>query len=392
MNKQNTRKINIGYCLMQGSFWMAATTVFAFASVFLVARGFSSSRIGLILAIGNVLAVLLQSPLASFADRTDKISLTGITRILGIASIASAVFMLLFPKSKMGSAFFFVMIVMLFFLMQPLTSAVGMHFLNRGVSLNFGLARGVGSLAFALASFILGICAETFGADSVLISLIAAYTVFVILTFFLDTGKKDAALTAKGEKAASSLMEFIRTYHRFVMMLAGVALLFTTHNILNNYLYQIMQNVGGESRDMGFSVAVAAASEIPTMLIFSWLLAKAKCRSLIRISALFFSVKSMLFMFSGSVGMIHMAQLTQCLAFALYTPASVYYVNEHILEKDHVKGQALATTAITVGGVLGNLIGGQMLESFGAGMMLTVGAVISLVGTVIVWGYAEEDV
>ncbi|MGN0355268.1 MAG: hypothetical protein ACI4EI_09375 [Muricoprocola sp.] len=52
------------------------------------------------------------------------------------------------------------------------------------------------------------------------------------------------------------------------------------------------------------------------MFLFSWLITRFRCKSLLRLSAVFFSVKAILFVFAGSMGMIHGAQLAQVLAFA----------------------------------------------------------------------------
>ena len=50
------RKLNTAYAALQGSYWMAYCMVLSFASVFLLARGYSNSEIGVIMAASNVLA------------------------------------------------------------------------------------------------------------------------------------------------------------------------------------------------------------------------------------------------------------------------------------------------------------------------------------------------
>ena len=58
--------------------------------------------------------------------------------------------------------------------------------------------------------------------------------------------------------------------------------------------------------------------------------------------------------------------------------------------KDQVKGQALMTTANTVGGVLGTFLGGQLLLVWGVSNMLLTGTLLSALGTVIVFLSAEN--
>lgn len=393
MVEQKISWLNTRYAIVQASYWMSFAVVFAFGSVFLLSRGFDNRQIGVIMAMGNVLAAICQSPVASFADRSEKVSLSMISAVTGGGIIGASILLMMLSGQKGLSGLLFLLAATMVLILQPLVNAVGMFFVNKGYSVNFGLARGIGSASYALMASLLGFLVEDFGEKVILYALLAVYVVYVISICFMDTRKDSHRTEVKlkeKEETSSSLKEFVLTYRKFMLMLVGVALLFANHNILNTYMFQIMQSVGGGSQDMGISMALAAISELPAMFLFSWLIIRFRCRSLLQLSAVFFSVKSVLFVFAGSVGMIHGAQLAQALAFALFTPASVYYVNQNIARKDHVKGQALSTTANTVGGVIGSLVGGQLLAGVGAKWMLIVGAMLSIAGTVIVCFFAEE--
>ena len=85
--KLNTRKLMIQYCILQGSYWASFCVIYAFATVFLLSRGFESSMIGVIIAAGNILGVILQPMVASIADRSEKISLHKLTAMLSVIMI-----------------------------------------------------------------------------------------------------------------------------------------------------------------------------------------------------------------------------------------------------------------------------------------------------------------
>ena len=74
--------LNVEYASIHGTYWMYYGVICSFASVFLLATGYSNSEIGLILAIGNVAAVILQPIVADFADRSKKLSLIGISQLI----------------------------------------------------------------------------------------------------------------------------------------------------------------------------------------------------------------------------------------------------------------------------------------------------------------------
>ena len=67
------RKIlNIEYGAVHATYWMTYAIIGSFASAFLLGRGYSNSEIGVILAVGSVVAVFLQPVLADIADRSKK--------------------------------------------------------------------------------------------------------------------------------------------------------------------------------------------------------------------------------------------------------------------------------------------------------------------------------
>ena len=135
---------------------------------------------------------------------------------------------------------------------------------------------------------------------------------------------------------------------------------------------------------MGNAVFVAAMLELPTMAFFSKMSEKINCGTLIKFSILMFCVKHALTYFATNMIMIYLAQVCQMFAYALFIPASVYYVNEKIALEDRVKGQSLVTTSMTLSGVFANFAGGIMLDALGVGHVLLAGIILSIVGAVIV--------
>lgn len=180
------------------------------------------------------------------------------------------------------------------------------------------------------------------------------------------------------------LLRFAGKYKKFIVFLLGFVFVYFAHTIINNFFIQIITNVGGNSSDMGNAVFLAAMLELPTMAYFTKLSKKVNCGTLIKISIILFLVKHVITYFADGMTMIYIAQAFQMGAYALFIPASVYYVNCKIAPQDMVKGQSFVTTSMTVAGVFGNLIGGMLLDSVGVSQVLLISAVLSLIGAVIV--------
>ncbi len=391
--------LNVRYTAMQLPYWMGYSVLMTFASVFLLNRGFTNGQIGLILALANLLAALFQPFIAAFADRSKHLTLSQITILLGSAVAVLTLLLILMPEMFVPTAVIYVAAATLLMVLQPLTISLGTFFILRGYPLNFGLARGAGSLSFAVISSAAGILVDRYSPNIILYLFLTAFLLFIAAVSTLDTRKTDGKYapfvnntqpSAEEEKSPCSLGEFLRTYKKFILLLTGVSLMFVYHNILNSYLFQIMEPLGGTAADMGASLSIAAVCELPAMFFFSWFLKHFKCKHLMQTAAAFFSIKAILILLASQIWMINLAQVLQMMAFGLHTAASVYYTNQIIPKKDQVKGQALMTTANTIGGVLGNLLGGQLLNFFGVPATLFAGTLISCAGTLIVFLSAED--
>lgn len=392
-------KLNLQYISMQIPYWMGFSVLGTFTSVFLLSRDFTNGEIGMVLSLANLLAALVQPFLASFADRMTRVRLSQLAAGMAVLLVLFSGILLVLPKVFLVVAFIYVLMYACLVLLQPMMIAIGTFFISRGYSLNFGIARGLGSLAFAGAAAVTGVLIERFSPTIILYLLIGIFLVFALMALSIDTrkhgGQYSASLLQETHHEGQTtepigLLAFAQEYKRFMFLLVGVSLLFVFHTIINSYMFQIMQPLGGTAANAGTSLSVAALSELPTMFFFSWFLRRFKIRSLMRIAAFFFSIKALLILFAGTIFLINVAQSLQMVGFAMHTMASVYYTNQIIPQKDLVKGQTLMATANTIGGIIGAFVGGQMLSVLSVSAMLLIGTMISIAGTLIVWVSVEK--
>ena len=389
--KLNTRKLMIQYCILQGSYWASFCVIYAFATVFLLSRGFESSMIGVIIAAGNILGVILQPMVASIADRSEKISLHKLTAMLSVIMILLLVLLYFVPNGLLAVAVLFLLTDTFLQVIQPLINSVSVYYVNQGVSVDFGSARGIGSLSYAAASYILGIVVEKFGTRSILMAGILVALVLLVTILSMPVLSSSAA-SRLGEKEPeqndAGLIVFAGRYKNFMLTLAGITLLFTFHNMNNAYLIKVIENVGGTSADMGRMLSIAAVTELPVMFLFSRISKHFKSSTLLMVSSAFFAIRAAGFMLAGNVMTMYLAAMLQIGSFALYIPSSVYYVNETMLDQDKFKGQAVMTATNTLGGVFGSLFGGFLIDNAGVGAMNTVCFAMAAAGAILVFLFA----
>ena len=399
--KLNRTKLMLQYCVLQGSYWASFCVLYAFATVFLLSRGFESSMIGVIIAVGNILGVILQPVVASIADRSEKISLHKLTALLSVIMIVLIAFLYMIPNILLAVAVLFLLTDTFLQVIQPLINSVSVYYVNQGVSVDFGAARGIGSLSYAAASYILGIAVERFGTKSILMAGMLVVLIMLMTVLSMPVLSSSAALQSKQIQLKQSdvgLLEFANRYKYFMLTLAGVTFLFTFHNMNNAYLIKVIENVGGTSADMGRMLSIAAVTELPVMFLFSRISKHFKSSTLLIVSGIFFAMRAAGFMLAGNMMIMYLAATLQIGSFALYIPSSVYYVNETMLDQDKFKGQAVMTATNTLGGVFGSLLGGFLIDHAGVGAMNTVCFAMAAAGAVLVFlfagrqGHAEHQI
>ena len=150
------KRLNIEYSAIHASYWMFYGVISSFASVFLLARGYSNWEIGVILAVANVLAVVLQPLTADLADRSKKLSLIGITQLLTILMMILTVGLFALTGRSLALAAIFVLLIAWHTVLHPLFNSLNFKLEESGVHINFGIARSMGSLAYAALMAVLG--------------------------------------------------------------------------------------------------------------------------------------------------------------------------------------------------------------------------------------------
>ena len=85
--KSKTLSFNIQYAALQGVYWLTFCACVAFAAVYMQHRGYTNSVIGVTLALGNIIGVILSAvgsygPLAEFAGCGATVPLLGFGHLL----------------------------------------------------------------------------------------------------------------------------------------------------------------------------------------------------------------------------------------------------------------------------------------------------------------------
>lgn len=382
----------IQYSMIQGFFWSSFASLFGFSSYYLLAKGCTNSQVGYIVAAGSALSALLQPILGGCVDRSKKMILHPVLLALSMIMIVLSGLLLGFGKSFWMVALLYGLLLTFLQMITPITYSLSMFFLSRGVPINFGVARGIGSISYAVVVAILGVLVERWNEDVVILSVILFYVIIMILvgTFHFHGVLEEKHASEISERVGGNLWDFLQNNKAFAMVLFGNVGVFIGHSIMNNYLFQIVEYHGYGSREMGFASAVAAASELPILFLLSWVNEKISSANLFRVSSVFFLLKNICLYVATGMPMIYFASSLHILGYGLFAGISVIYVNETVQRRDQTRGQALMTMTVTLGTVIGSLLGGVLIDCILVPGMLLVSGIIVLIGTVVVGIFATK--
>lgn len=372
------------YTLMQVLYWAMFCSVYAFANTFLSSRGFSSTAVGAIIALSSFFSVLVQPLTAKIIEMYESVTVRN-SLVFSMAVVVVNELLISFINDKFFVSVFFVLLITGLLNAQTYMYTFIFQYINQGENVNFGIARGMGSAAFAIASYFYGIIGSKFGFEFIPIWAMALslLVIFVILSF---KEIKEVSVNKKLE-VKTNFIEFYHKYKKFCYVLLGMVFVFFTHNILNTFMKNILENLERGAQEVGIGFMIAAVVELPAMFYIVKLNEKFGYAKLLKVSAIAFLVKifiTYIAVLTGNVMLFYIAQITQFAGYAIYVPVAVYYTNDIMEEKDRVKGQAYMAVSGTIGSIIGNLLGGRIIEAYSLNTMLFISLIISIIGTVVV--------
>ena len=424
--------INLHYSFIHFFYWMCLVSCQSYAAFYLLDSGMTNTQIGLLLGIGGFLAALIQPFIASWADKPKSPSVRVITIVMSVLAVTGSLLLFVFRhRSFAGTYIVYLLSYLIIMMEQSSVNALGTESINNGKKISYGFGRGVGSLGYMIASFIVGHATASAGAVSIPAALMITSAATAVVTFFFPFVKRQQAAagedkssagtgsaagedqsssgtgsaagedqsssgagSAAGEdqspagagsaagngKSAGSLLTFFVRYPQITVAMLSLVLIFIGHTYINNFLLPIVETKGGDSADMGNLMSFAAFPELVIMLCYGWLRRLMPDRFWFRISGIFFTLKVLCTMLAPSIGLMYPVQLFQPFGWGILAVSTVYYINDIVDDDDKIKGQAIFTATFTLGTVLGSLSSGVLLDHGGVTAMLTVGTVTSAIG------------
>ena len=378
------------YLLMQMFYWACFCAIFSFANPYLSSKGVPVSTIGTILAIASILSVIIQPYLAKLID-TYEFFTVRTSILLSLIVPVFAIILMIISDNPLILYTSYTIALCGFLNVQTFMYPFIFEYMNRGYKVNFGFARGMGSISYAIASYTLGTLSAKYSLNFLpMYFLVLTILVILMILTFEPLGK-----IKKHEEHLPdvSLRDFYNRNKSFFIVLLAIVLIFFTATAFNNFLRNILVSINYSNYEVGICFTLSSLSEFPVMASIPLLHKKFSYYTLFLVSAVGFSLKAIMLVIgaiSGNIYLIYFSQLFQALGFAIYIPVSLFYITDTFETRDVIKAQAYIGTALTLGSILGNYIGAQICQNISIFALLVISTIISMLGTALIVKCAKK--
>lgn len=398
-------KGNAGYGEVFATYWMAYCVIASFSSVFLLANGYSNTEIGILIAAGNLVSVVIQPIAANMADRSNVVNVFEIAAAIAILIILSQGLLIVVHGRSLILFTAYLLMFALHAAMQPLLNSINATMIGRGIAVDYGSCRAMGSLGYALMSAGLSVMVIRFTALSLpvageLVMVLLLAGLFVLNRMYKssesDSTRQNSVDDISEQESGIpsekpiSMTDFVKRHKIFLIMTGGIFLIYYDHQIINFFMLQLFQNVGGGSTEMGTYYSIMTILEVIPLFAFSWLTKRFSTSFLLKLATIGFVLRAVLMLAAQTPLLLMLTLAVHPIGFPLFLPTIVKYINEVMDTREAVRGQSLYVMVITISGVIASATGGAVLDSLGANALLVICAVTCIIGAAVILPLVEK--
>ncbi len=379
------------YAMLQIGCWGMYAIVLTFASNVLYAYGFSDSRISLLLGICAAISLVLQLALAELTSRCPRIKVWGLLVLLGAVMVFSNMVVRLTNVPDWLAIGCFGIACMLIQTLPSWTNAIGMDSIKRGSPANYSIARGMGSLGYSILAYITGMLVRGYGFRMVpTVAMMCASGLAIAAIWYHFAGERNLTDVEPVQRNGEKNTNFLTRYPKFTLFLLCSVALQYSHNLIGNFMYQIMLTKNGGPAEQGIASSICALVELPVMFFFPLLMRRMRCDKWVRLASICVGVKTVGILLSSTPYGVYIAQASQMVGYGLYTISSVNYAEMVVGRGESIRAQTYLGATCTVGNLLALSTGGVICQYLGAQAMVLAALVLAIAGGATILLTAEK--
>ena len=357
------------YNLLHIFYFFSICSVNGFTAVFLQNKGMSNTLVGLTMGIGSVLSIAVAPVFSSGLENIKGITIKKLILLVYPAQFAVYLSMAFLNLPVWVIIPVYMVMMGSVIAVTPLLSMICMNYASKGYDIDFGTARGLGSLSYAIGAVLLGQISKIWTPDYLALAFLASgLSMFLVLFSMPDSDIQvmDEQNPDSKKKNRSSIFYVIKTYKVFFLFLLGFGIVYAGVSALGTYLVNIVTSLGGDTSLYGIALFCMAASELPVMAATGKLIKRFGSERLIVVAAIFYLFRNFIICLAPSIPILLIGMMCQGTSYGLFTAVITNYVGSHLPEKHGLAGQNLISIMSTgLGTSSGSILGGVLIDAFG---------------------------
>lgn len=370
--------------LLQAMFWVSYCLAFGFLVAYLTERGYSTSEVGILVAV-LAAATIVSGPIYGYlADK--KVDIKKL--VIGIL-VAATILVALVPLAASSFWTMLLLCVALGSTEYGLNSLIDCWCVRLSLKhpVNFGVTRAGGSFAYAITASAFGFLLSKIPIETTfylnIVVCLAAIIVAAMTQGAPPIPLPPPSIEGDTSKQSSMLLTLLKD-RRYLVFVICSAVTWIGCAATGSFLINLLELKGGTAEHLGYALSIQALAEVPAMFFSIRLFKKFNLRFLIIFALFIFSLKQLLPALMWDPMGIIATMLLQGLSFAVFLPAVMRYLTT-------IAPQGLESTATTLavsvytsaGNILGNLLGGFISDSMGIKWVYLLSGILSLISAVI---------
>ncbi|SET39820.1 MFS transporter, PPP family, 3-phenylpropionic acid transporter [Oceanobacillus limi] len=355
------------------SFHATNTIILSYLPLYLKYKGLEGSEIGYVLAIGPLASIFAQPIWGYLSDKYKTVKKILIVCILGLL-IGSTIFFQMDTLSTillMGAVFYF--------FATPI-GALGDSLAQRRaeeIGASFGSIRTWGSIGFATSSLAIGALLTEYGVQYMIWPYLFFGTIALLIVFRL----KDVKVESDPVKL-QDLKKLIQN-KPFLIFLVLMLFITITHRTSDSFIGLYIEQLGGNERLVGVAWFVGVISEAAVFFFAGRWFKKFHPLVFVIIAGVLYSMRWFLYAYANDPMYVIALQFLHGLTFGVFYLAAFDYVSRLIPKLLQSTGHLVFfATFFGVSGIIGSLMGGALMDSYGGGTLYFVMGCMAVIGTI----------
>ncbi|OOE13958.1 MFS transporter [Fictibacillus arsenicus] len=302
--------------------------------------GLSGTEIGTLMSISPVVMIFAQPLWGIITDLSRRPrSVLGLTLLL-TAGLGYSILLL-------DSYLWLLLLLILFSFMQsalvPVSDSILLNYVQKE-NKQYGNYRLFGAVGFAIAVYIAGGLAETFGTQVIFYMFTAVLILCILFVFKMP--KENKSLKTDMKKGIDKLIKM----PSFIIFLTATFLVFGPIFANNFYFGFYIQETGGTLAGVGLAFLLAAGSEAPFMKFAGLTIKKWGMMQIMMFAAAVSAVRWTFYFFEPSFPVVLATTIAQGFSVGLFIPAAMEYVRMYTPSE-------VRATAVSLYSAVGNGLG-----------------------------------